>query len=213
MKAILSALVLSFALLFSPGLARADNNVPSTPSGGSAAEMAAPKEFDVVGVSLSPLYKDFTGKLTIKAFLLDKGILKVKVAIKGWIVDINGVLVYVNVDDHLVAIVDLDASCDVLKVSLGIFKVKVLGLDIMIRIDDALIVVNSSQCDKKKLCELSIKIHGKKHCFLIVKLLNQLWGFCDKDCDCDCDGDHGGGGHGGGGHGGGGHGGGGCDKD
>ncbi|MGZ3458758.1 MAG: hypothetical protein ACXU86_09650 [Archangium sp.] len=195
MKAMLASLVLSLSLLFTPGLARADNNVSSTPTGLSSEQLAL-GDIDVVGVSLTAGLKDFTGKLTVKAFVLDHGILKVKVKIKGTVKDTNGLCIFVEVDDLLVAVVDLDASCDLVKVSLGIFKVKVkvLGVDVevVIRIDDCVIILDKDHCkDKDKFCELGIVIHGKGHCCLIIKLLNKVFGFDDKDCDCDCDCDDG----------------------
>ena len=229
MKAFLTSLLLSFALLVTPGQARADNKVQTPAAKSPAAELLTTKVVAVTGVSLDPLFSDFKGTVTLKAFVRVNGVLKAQVKLKGQI--FNGVKwIDVEVDDVLIAVADLEVSCDFIKVHLGIFKVNVLVKDVNlnikidIRIDvDVVLIVKGSDCkDQKKLCDLAIVIHGKKHCAIIIKLLNEVFGCCDNDKGCGGDDDHGGGGghddddddddcgcddgHGGGGHGGGDHG-------
>lgn len=205
MKAMLTSFVLSLALLLSPGMARATTtmatqDVPTTMSN-------MPTEFDVVGLSLTAGFGQFTGKIKLKGFVMVNGILKVKVSLRGTIVDAHGALIVVNLDEFLIAVVDLDASCEFVKLALPSIKVKVhvLGLEVVIRLEEVVIIVESRHCgDRHTFCRLGEIIHCKKKCHLIVKLLIDLWGFRHDDDDDHCGGGHGGGG--GGGHGGGGHG-------
>jgi len=187
MKAMLASLVLAFSLLSSPGVALANEFSPAE----NAPTASGPDEIDVTGLSLSEGYGKFTGKLKIKAFVLVNGVIKAKVSLKGWILDANGYAIFVCVDDFLIVVGDVHASCDFIKVSLASIKVKVAGLNIVIRLEESLLVFNSSDCKKdkdyKKFCELAKWIHGKGHCFKLVMLLNHLWGF---ECDDDDDHDH-----------------------